>query len=147
MNSLSLFNPSFADSILDTLHRDTPHFGVFSPLTQSAVPAVDVRESASSYTMDIDLPGYTEKDVNIHLKDRELTIASAHEDTKEKEEKTNGEQFLIRERTQSRFVRRFTLPEDIDQEKVEASFKNGVLTVTIPRKEIAPRRQIAIQTH
>ena len=143
MNSLSLFNPSFADSILDTLHRDTPHFGVFSPLTQSAVPAVDVRESASSYTMDIDLPGYTEKDVTIHLKERVLTVASVHEEAKE--EKPNGEQFLIRERCRRRFVRRFTLPEDIDQEKVEAAFKNGVLTVTIPRKEAAPRRQIAIK--
>jgi len=144
MNTLSIFNPLFADTVLDTLNRDTPHFGVFSPLAGSTYPTVDVREKSDAYVMDIDLPGYTEKDVTIHLKERILTIASVHEETKD--EKPNGEQFLIRERSQRRFIRRFTLPEDIDQEKVEASFKNGVLTVSIPRKEVAPRRQITINT-
>jgi len=116
-------------------------------LANATYPTVDVRETSDAYIMDIDLPGYTEKDVTVHLKERVLTVASNHEETKEKEEKPNGEQFLIRERTQRRFVRRFTLPEDIDQDKVEASFKNGVLTVNIPRKEIAPRRQIAIKSN
>ncbi|MFC2615649.1 MAG: Hsp20/alpha crystallin family protein [Treponema sp.] len=147
MNSLSIFNPLFADSVLDSLNHDSPHFGVFSPLANASYPTVDVRETSGAYIMDIDLPGYTEKDVTIHLKERVLTVASNHEETKEKEEKPNGEQFLIRERTQRHFVRRFTLPEDIDQDKVEASFKNGVLTVTIPRKELAPRRQIAIKSN
>ena len=145
MNSLSIFNPLFADSVFDTLNRETPHFGVFSPVANSAYPTVDVREKSDAYIMDIDLPGYTEKDVSIHLKERVLTVASVHEETKE--EKPNGEQYLIRERCQRRCVRRFTLPEDIDQDKVEAAFKNGVLTVSIPRREIAPRRQIAIKTN
>ena len=145
MNSLSIFNPLFADNVFDSLNRDTPHVGVFSPLANATYPAVDVRETSEAYSMDIDLPGYTEKDVTIHLKERVLTVASVHEETKE--EKPNGEQFLIRERCRRRFVRRFTLPEDIDQEKVEAAFKNGVLTVTIPRKEAAPRRQIAIKAN
>lgn len=147
MNSLSIFNPLFADNVLDTLNRETPHFGVFSPLAHASYPSVDVRETSNAYIMDIDLPGYTEKDVTIHLKERVLTLASAHEETKEKEEKAGGEQFLIRERSRTRFVRRFTLPEDIDQEKVEAAFKNGVLAVTIPRKEAAPRRQIEIKSN
>lgn len=147
MNSLSIFNPLFADNVLDTLNRDTPHLGVFSPLANTAFPAVDVRETSNAYLMDIDLPGYTERDVTIHLKERVLTLASVHEETKEKEENSNGEQFLIRERSQHRFVRRFTLPEDIDPDKVDAAFKNGVLTVTIPRKEAAPRRQISIKSN
>lgn len=147
MNSLSIFNPLFTDSVFDSLDRDNSHFGVFSPLAHANYPVVDVREKSNEYIMDIDLPGYTEKDVTIHLKERVLTIASSHEDTKEKTEASEGEQFLIRERTQRHFVRRFTLPEDIDQDKVEADFKNGVLTITIPRKELAPRRQIAIKSH
>lgn len=147
MNSLSIFNPLFSDSVLDSLDRDSSHFGVFSPLANTAYPTVDVRETGDAYIMDIDLPGYTEKEVTVHLKERVLTIASAHEEVKEKEEKPNGEQFLIRERSRRRFVRRFTLPEDIDQEKVDAAFKNGVLTVSIPRKEAAPRRQIAIKSN
>lgn len=146
MNSLSIFNPLFSDSVFDSLDRDSSHFGVFSPLSHTNYPAVDVRETNTAYLMEVELPGCTEKDVTIHLKERVLTIASSHEESKEKEEKSNGEQFLIRERSQRRFVRRFTLPEDIDQDKVEAEFKNGILTVTIPRKELAPRRQIAIKS-
>ena len=146
MNSLSIFNPSFAESMLDSLNNDNPHCGVFSPWANGIYPTVDVRETSGAYIMDIDLPGYTDKDVTIHLKEHVLTLASSHEETKEKAETPNGEQFLIRERTQRRFVRRYTLPEDIDQDKVEASFKNGVLSITIPRKEIAPRRQIAIKS-
>lgn len=146
MNSLSIFNPLFSDSVFDSLDRDSSHFGVFSPLAHTNYPAVDVRETNTAYLMEVELPGCTEKDVTIHLKERVLTLASSHEESKEKEEKSNGEQFLIRERSQRRFVRRFTLPEDIDQDKVEAEFKNGILTVTIPRKELAPRRQIAIKS-
>lgn len=143
MNTLSIFNPLFADSLFDSLNRDTPAFGVFSPMSGTTYPIVDVREKSDAYIMDIDLPGYTEKDVSLHLKERVLTIASVHEE--KKEEKEDGEHFLIRERSCRRFVRRFTLPEDIDHDKVEAEFKNGVLTVSIPRKEAAPRRQIAIK--
>ena len=62
MNSLSIFNPLFADSVLDSLNHDSPHFGVFSPLANASYPTVDVRETSGAYIMDIDLPGYTEKD-------------------------------------------------------------------------------------
>ena len=105
------------------------------------LPKVDVRETKDAYLLDMDLPGCTDKDVQINLKDRILSISSVKEE--KKEEKTEGE-FLIKERRTSRFARSFTLPEDINGEKVKAEFKNGLLSVLIPRKPEAQSRSIAI---
>ena len=145
MNALSLFN--------DWLNND--FYGTEGLCSTSNVPDVDVTESKDAYTLDMDLPGRTENDVSLELNDGVLTIASektetkAIEDKKDKhEEKENAEkpQYLLRERRRTSFRRSFTLPKDIDAEGVTAGFKNGVLTVRIPRKaEVAPRKiQISI---
>jgi HSP20 family protein len=76
-----------------------------------------------------------------------LSISSIKEaKTEEKKKDSEGVEFLIRERRSSSFARRFTLPEDIDVERVEANFRNGVLTVTIPRRPEAQPRQIQIKS-
>lgn len=137
MNTLSLFNPAFTPDIFDVFDRN------FATTT----PDVDVRETKEAYLLDMDLPGKSEKDVEISLKDRVLSIASVQEAEKEEKKKTDdGYEYLIRERRSSSFSRRFTLPEDIDHANVEASFKNGVLTITIPRKAEAQPRQIMIKS-
>lgn len=137
MNALSLFNPTFNSEMFDVFDRN---FG-------TTTPSVDVRETNDAYVMDMDLPGKSEKDVEISLKDRVLTIGSVEEaKTEEKAKTDDGCEYLIRERRSSSFSRRFTLPEDIDVEKVEANFKNGVLTITIPRRPEAQARQITIKT-
>lgn len=145
MNALSLFN--------DWLNND--FYGTEGLCSTSNVPDVDVTESKDAYTLDMDLPGRTENDVSLELTDGVLTIASEKtetksiEDKKDKhEEKENAEkpQYLLRERRRTSFRRSFTLPKDIDAEGVTAGFKNGVLTIRIPRKaEVAPRKiQISI---
>ena len=137
MNALSLFNPTFNQDVFDIFDRN---FG-------TNVPSVDVRETAEAYVMDMDLPGRSEKDVEISLKDRVLSISSLEEaKTEEKKKTDDGCEYLIRERRSSSFSRRFTLPDDIAAEKVEANFKNGVLTITIPRRPEAQARQILIKS-
>lgn len=146
MNALSLFNPAFSNDVFDALDRG---LGLFTPVSSVAqvAPKVDVKETDEAYLMDMDLPGLSEKDVEINLKDRVLSITSVQEAEKEEKGKEANEvQYLIRERRSSCFSRRFTLPEDIDSEKVEAKFKNGVLTITIPRKPENQPRQILIQS-
>lgn len=137
MNTLSLFNPTFTPDVFDLFDRS---FG-------TTTPNVDVRETNDAYIMDMDLPGKSEKDVEISLKDRVLSISSMEEvkveDTKKADD---GCEYLIRERRTSSFARRFTLPDDIDAEKVEANFKNGVLSITIPRRPEAQARQILIKS-
>jgi len=137
MNTLSLFNPTFTPDVFNFFDRE---------LTRTT-PNVDVSETDASYVMEMDLPGLSEKDVEINLKDRLLTITSVQDAKKEEEKKdSSGAQYLIRERRSSAFSRRFTLPEDIDAAQVEANFTNGVLTITIPRKPESQPRQIQIKS-
>ena len=145
MNTLRLFNPALTNDVFDAFDRG---FGLLSPLATATVtsPRVDVRETAASYLMEMDLPGLSEKDVEISLKDRVLSISSVKEAESENKKVDEEGEYLIRERRSSSFSRRFTLPEDIDAEKVEANFKNGVLTITIPRRPEAQARQILIKT-
>lgn len=123
------------------------------------VPAVDVTENNDSYVFNMDLPGRSEKDVNVELKDDVLTIESAKEAEKaEKTESNEGKKdekseeksekdspkFLLRERRHSDFTRRFTLPTDINSDNVKAEFKNGVLTVRIGKTPKAAPKKIEI---
>ncbi|MBR6342134.1 MAG: Hsp20/alpha crystallin family protein, partial [Treponema sp.] len=95
-----------------------------------------------TYVLDMDLPGLTEKDVDLSLKDNVLTISSTQEE--KKENKKNSE-WIVHERTSSSFSRSFTLPDDVEGSKISASFKNGVLTITMPRnKALTESKKIAI---
>ncbi|ULQ60898.1 Hsp20/alpha crystallin family protein [Brucepastera parasyntrophica] len=138
-NTLSLFNPVFSSDVFDALDKGMSLFAPVSPNTFT-VPRVDVRETENAYILDMDLPGFAEKDIEVHLKDRILTIQSSKNESGEDKKKEDGVEYLVRERHTASFARRFTLPADIDAESVEAKFKNGVLTVNIPRKpETRPR--------
>ena len=141
MNSLAFFNPRFTSDLFDVIDRNLADFVPSRAAPQVISPKVDVRETPAAYILDMDLPGLTEKDVEINLKDRVLSISSKMEE--KKEEKKDGE-WLIKERRSSCFSRRFTLPQDIDAEKVTAEFKHGVLSVDIPRKPEPQAKQIAI---
>lgn len=138
MNTLSLFN--------DWLNGDG-----FGGMPRAYTPDVDVIETKAAYTVEMELPGRTESDVSIELNDKVLTIASADEkkaeteETKESKADEDRPQYLLRERRVAQFRRSFTLPKDIDQENVRAEFKNGVLSVVIPRKAEAQPKRIAIQ--
>ena len=136
MNELALFNNLFdVDDFL-------PRFN-FAPKMFS--PKVDVKETKDAYTLHMDLPGMSEKDVDIELDHNVLTLSSKHEETSEKKSDENeDEKYLIRERRCSSFSRRFTLPDDVSSDNISASFKNGVLTVIIPRVAAPKAKRIAI---
>jgi len=150
MNTLSIFNPRFSDGLLDAFDEMNQTMGNFFPTGKTfaarmAAPKVDVKETKDAYLMDMDLPGLTDKDVEISLKDNLLSISSVKKTKSEKKEdsKEDGE-YLIRERSSMEFMRRFTLPNDIDADAVNAKFVNGVLSVTIPRKVESAARTITI---
>ena len=139
MNELSLFDSLFNNS-MDS---------VFNNYRTVSVPKVDVKETENAYSLDMELPGRTENDVNIELDHNTLTISSKKEETTEKSEGTeknnNSGKWLIRERRTSEFSRSFRLPEDVDNENVKATFKNGILNVMMPRKALATPKRIAIE--
>jgi HSP20 family protein len=103
---------------------------------RARVPAVDVREEDGRYLIEAELPGLSEKDVKLELKDGLLSLSTAKSEEKKEEDK----KWIRRERREFSFQRSFELPEDVDGEKIEARFKDGLLTVELPRKpETAPR--------
>jgi HSP20 family protein len=110
-------------------------------LGTAGVPAVDVKETDSEYTMEVELPGLTEKDVEVKLDNNLLTISSSKED--KKEEKKNG--YIMRERRSSHFARSFVLPQGIDREKISAEFRNGILNLSFPKTPAAQPKMIEVK--
>jgi HSP20 family protein len=103
-------------------------------------PAVDLLEREDSLVLKADLPGLTEDDVQIELRDNVLTIAG--ERKAEHEDQQNG--YYRVERSFGRFSRSLQLPEGVDAERISAQFTNGVLEVTIPKPEQRKPRRIEI---
>ena len=132
---------SFIDSLFNDMMGNTP-----SVMYSASAPRVDVKEEDNAYTLEMELPGRTEKDVNIELDHDNLTIASKVEETKEsKEDKKNGPKYILRERAYTSFKRRFSLPTDVDSEGISANFKNGILTINMHKKAVASAKKIAIE--
>lgn len=105
------------------------------------IPRVDIREGADGLTLLMDLPGLGKEDVNITLENNVLTIAG--ERKFEADEKAN-ESYHRLERQYGAFTRSFTLGPTVRTDKVEATFKDGVLTVQLPKQEESKPRRISI---
>ncbi len=101
--------------------------------------AVDVREDADRLWVDAELPGFTKDEVGITLENKTLTI------TAEKKENGTGKgDYLLQERRYARFQRSFTLPPTVDSSKVDAKLTDGVLTVTLNKREEVKPRKISV---
>ena len=103
------------------------------------VPRVDVRENAEAFVVVADLPGADEKSVEATVQKRVLTIEGWTQ-----LDKPQGGEELGREFGAGRFRRDFALPDAVDPERIQARAKNGVLTVTIPKKEEVKARKIQV---
>lgn len=105
---------------------------------QFRTPVVDVRDEEDHYVVEAELPGLSEKDVKLELKDGTLSLSTAKSETKS--EKSDKDHWLVKERRQFQFSRSFSLPEDVNVENIEAKFRDGLLTIALPKKaESAPR--------
>ena len=101
------------------------------------VPAVDIKEDKERFIISADLPGIAPKDIDIHAENGMLTIQGERES--EKKEQRQGYKRI--ERSYGSFLRRFTLPDTADTDRISARGENGVLTITIPKRaEIQPRK-------
>ena len=93
----------------------------------------DIREKDNAYLVDIDLPGYDKQDIKIEVENGYLTVTAKKESSNdEKDDKGN---YIRRERFSGECSRSFYVGEEIEAEDVKASFKNGILTLDIPKKE------------
>jgi HSP20 family protein len=108
-----------------------------------AAPAVDIVEKDNAYEVTADVPGFDEKNIEVKLQNGSLCIKGERKSEKEEKKKD----YHLTEREFGSFERQFTLPEGVDAEKIEASLKKGVLTVTLPKKPEAqkPAKKIEVK--
>jgi HSP20 family protein len=139
--SLPMFSRMFGD-FFDKAFSDWTNTNY--SLTNTTLPAVNVKETKDDYLVSMAVPGMSKKDFKIDLKDNILTISSEKQDEKKEEE----DNYTRREYSYQSFSRSFTLPKDVvNDEKIEAKYDNGELRIKIPKKEEAkPKapKQIAI---
>jgi len=111
--------------------------------TWAKMPAVDVVESEKGYEITADLPGMDEKNIEVKVTDGVLTMKGERQEEKEEKKKD----YYLQERNFGSFQRSFELPESVDADKIEASFKKGVLTVKLPKKPEAqkPAKKIEVK--
>lgn len=106
-------------------------------------PSVDVYESEDALTVKADLPEVKVEDIDIRVENQTLTLRG--ERKFEKDESVTGYHRI--ERSYGEFVRSFAVPSTVDTDKVQADYKNGVLTITLPKKEAAKPRQVKVAIH
>jgi len=117
--------------------------GWFDSETGITEPSVNIVESKSDFRIEVAAPGLEKEDFRINLQNNVLTISSEKETSKE----DDNEKFMRREFSYAQFRRSFSLPDTADSANVKASHKNGVLYITIPKKDEAkgkPSREIVI---
>jgi HSP20 family protein len=124
-----LFTDAWSGTVAPSLLSDTWTAGKITP-------RLDVVEDDKAFHVTVELPGMTDKDVAVSVTDRDLTIRGEKKEEKEKKEKD----VYRRERAYGSFRRAIELPNDVDAGKIEAAFKNGVLTIDLPKTKEAQDR-------
>lgn len=99
------------------------------------LPAVNITENENSFNLSLAVPGMKKDDFNIDVNGTMLTISSEKEESKEEKE----EKYTRKEYNYSSFSRSFTLPDEVNKEKIEAQYENGVLMLNLPKKEEAKK--------
>ena len=100
---------------------------------------MNVYEDSKAFYLEASLPGYTTEDVNINIDKHVLHISS------EKVAQKDERKYIVRERSNMKFDRAFSLPEGINEESIEAEFKNGILTVTLPKLPVREPKKITVK--
>lgn len=144
MNNVTRWNPTTA-----YLTTREPMFRLFDSFfntdvqgeeTRAWVPPVDIQETPDAYLFHAELPGMTKEDIHITLENNVLRVSGERKFEKD----VKKESFHRVERTYGTFSRTFSLPTQVEAEKVLAAFENGILTITVPKAEQAKPRRIAI---
>ncbi|CCE97243.1 Hsp20/alpha crystallin family protein [Sinorhizobium fredii] len=104
-------------------------------------PAVDLAETEKSYEISCELPGMEEKDIEVAISNRTLTIRGEKQEVKEEKDK----EYVLSERRYGSFQRAFQMPEGVDADNITANFTKGVLTVTLPKTPEAQQSERKIQ--
>ena len=141
----SIFNKNYVDNVFDDFFDDS----FWGNTGMRAVTAMntDIKETDHSYQIEMELPGFDKGDINAELKEGYLTIRATH--SEKKDEKNEKEKYIRKERYSGHYERSFYVGDQVTQEDIQAKFKDGVLTMEVPKKEARPKveesKRIAIE--
>jgi HSP20 family protein len=130
------------DSVFDDLFNELYSLPT-SFLSKSGVdlsPRIDISETDAAYKIEAELPGIKQKEIDVKIDNNILTIKGKKEDIKEEKEKN----YHLRERYYGAFQRSISLPNNIEPEKIKASFENGVLNISVPKNDKRTPKKIEI---
>ena len=113
----------------------------FGPLIRPFLPAADVYVAEGMYVIELEVPGFAEKELSVEISGRMLTIVGKHA-----EEKETAKTFRLHERLANEFERTFMLPPEVEVEKITSMFANGVLKVHVPLPVTVEARKVPITT-
>ena len=130
-------------TIWDLFNRPLSSFSSFSPFAFSGDDfKVDIKDTEKNYQLTADLPGVKKEDLKVDFEDNVLTISAKHHSSVEKQDEQG---YMLKERTEGSYSRSFSF-ENVDSEHIDAAFAEGVLTITLPKKEPASKvKSIAIK--
>ncbi len=136
----------FRNSWFPTVFDDFINSDVM-PHNQVTAPAVNVKESEEAYTMEVAAPGIKKEFCRVHIND-DGNLSIAIENKMEHKEEDKKQHYLRREFSYTNYQQKYTLPDDVDKDNIEAKVEHGILTVTLPKvkkEEVKVSRQIEIK--
>lgn len=139
---LNLFSESFHKLFEDTA-KTLSRFEVEDRAAGGWAPSVDVYETKDSYIVNADLPGIKKEDIEINLKDNTLTVKGE----KKYEAKSDKDNYVRVERKYGKFVRRFSLSDNVDTARIKATYKDGVLEIKIPKREEVAAKPVKVEVN
>ena len=135
------FFPSVISDFFDTDKFFNPRW--LEKEFQNTVPPVNIKENGKEFHIELAIPGFNKSDFKINVEDDILTISAE----KKEEKKEDNERFTKREFSYNSFSRSFTLPQTANGDKIDAKYVDGILQLSVPKKEVTkrlPKREVKI---
>jgi len=136
-NPISILN-DVDNFIYSAINKD---YNDFTADNINWIPKVDIEESELSFYITVEIPGISKKDINVSLHDNRLTISGERKINSE----SNNDNFHYKEIGNGKFKRSFNLPESIDKNKIQAKFKDGLLSIELSKYEIIKPKEKTIK--
>ena len=132
----SIFGEDLFDNFFEDFTRPARSVARYNAPTATAM-RTDIKETETGYELDVDLPGYKKENVQVELKDGCLTVTA--KTAQSKDEKDENGKYIRRERYSGTCSRSFYVGEDIEQTDIKAKFEDGILKLSVPKKEAKPK--------
>jgi len=143
MEDFKMLQRFFNNGDFDFFNNDAFFPSLFKNNKMDSIPPVNVNETDKGYDIEVAAPGYDKGDFKVDIDKNVLTISAEKKQESEEGNKKSGKNYR-KEFSFTQFQRSFTLPDDVDTEKISGSYTNGILKLEIPHGAQAPKKTIAI---